>query len=1010
MPAAEMAGRSIFDFMHPEDRAIARAEMRRQVQSDAASAVIEVRKRHRDGYYIWMEVKLKAAVDPVTDMKDGVLAVSRDISRERQAREALGRSEARFLSLTRLSSDWYWETDEHDCFTFFSEGLQRMSAIAPEYLLGKSRGELAMDPEDVSLQAYRDSVARRQPFRNLVFAANFPPDGQWHCFHISGEPVYADGVFQGYRGVGTGITADKEISLKLEQLAQENRALIEHSPDMLMLIDGTGTIIRVTGPIQRVIGYEPGEVIGRPYLEFVTANTREATLDAVAVILAGNTDIPEFENCWVRKDGGIVHLSWAVRRLAEQGLTYVSARDVTERHQARVALYQANERLSTILDSIGDAFFAVDRNWRITYANSKSMAFASGKPRAMVGEILWEAVPELLASPVFSYYQQAMQTRENVFFDAYYAPTDTWIEARVFAHEDGLSVFFHDIGERRNAERAVRESEQRFREMIEITPAGYVATDASGIVRDVNPAMCELTGCAREEFIGRDILHFLPACPMDGALRIKGGASTAQAKETVLLHKSGHPVYVLLNLSIRRDAQGNALSMTAFVTDITERKKTESQLERLATHDSLTGLPNRALINQRLQAMLDAARPEDSIAVMFIDLDRFKEVNDSMGHAPGDVLLGQVALRLQTSMRPGDIVARLGGDEFVVAAYCSEGRESAAAIAGKLLATLSSPFDIEGNEVFVSASIGISMFAEDGNTKEILFQNADVAMYKAKSGGRNGYRFFEAEMSVEAKSRMVLEHALRRALERGEFELEYQPRVNLKTMAVVGMEALIRWNHPQLGRIPPMKFIPIAEDRGLIEPIGQWVLEEACRQTARLGVMFRRRLHVSVNMSARQLKCVNLAEQVENALKEAGLPGDLLELELTESALIDDMDASVDVLKKLKTLRILLSIDDFGTGYSGLSYLRRFPVDILKLDRSFVRQQSGEASSAEFIKAFVGMSHALRMSVVAEGIETPETLQLLRDAACDEGQGYLFAKPLSLGELEAFLSRLPVID
>ena len=331
-----------------------------------------------------------------------------------------------------------------------------------------------------------------------------------------------------------------------------------------------------------------------------------------------------------------------------------------------------------------------------------------------------------------------------------------------------------------------------------------------------------------------------------------------------------------------------------------------------------------------------------------------------------------------------------------------------AALAEKLLAALATPFDIAGQEVYVGASIGISMFPQDGRTRELLFQNADTALYRAKAAGRNGYRFFEAEMSVEVKTRVKLETSLRRALERREFELHYQPRLDLKSMAVVGAEALIRWNHPTLGRVPPLQFIPLAEERGLIESIGQWVLEEACFQARRWMDEFGHSLRVSVNLSARQLKSENLVAQVECILGKTRLPPCLLELELTETALVDDLEVSANVLRKLKDLGISLAVDDFGTGYSALAYLRLFPLDILKLDRSFVRPQGTGANHFKFIKAFVDLAHALNLSVVAEGVETNENLDFLKEVACDEVQGYLFAQPLPLKEFEIFLAGLPV--
>ena len=328
-------------------------------------------------------------------------------------------------------------------------------------------------------------------------------------------------------------------------------------------------------------------------------------------------------------------------------------------------------------------------------------------------------------------------------------------------------------------------------------------------------------------------------------------------------------------------------------------------------------------------------------------------------------------------------------------------------IAEKLLATLAAPIDIGHQEVIIGASIGISMFPDHARTKELLFQSADTAMYRAKAAGRNGYRFFEAEMTVEARTRMTLELSLRHALARREFELHYQPRIDLRAMSIVGMEALIRWNHPELGLVSPMQFIPIAEETGLIEGIGQWVLQEACLQNQRLMDKFGRALCVSVNMSARQLKCRAIVDQVAAALALAGLKPGLLELELTESALIENIEHTARLLKELKGLGVRIAVDDFGTGYSGLAYLRRFQLDVLKLDRSFVHQQDEDDQNFEFIKAFVDMAHALKLSVVAEGVETSETLQFLRKAACDEAQGYFLAKPLALAEFEAYLSRLP---
>jgi EAL domain-containing protein (putative c-di-GMP-specific phosphodiesterase class I) len=353
-------------------------------------------------------------------------------------------------------------------------------------------------------------------------------------------------------------------------------------------------------------------------------------------------------------------------------------------------------------------------------------------------------------------------------------------------------------------------------------------------------------------------------------------------------------------------------------------------------------------------------------------------------------------------MRPGDVVARLGGDEFVVAAHCT-GRDAAAGIAQRLLKTLTVPFYIDGLEMCVGASIGISLSGQDGATADLLFQNADTAMYKAKALGESSYQFFEPEMSVEARRRLQIEAALRRALELGQFELHYQPRIDVRTLRLRGVEVLLRWKHPDLGRVSPLEFIPIAEERGHIEAIGRWVLQEACRVGKRLGDKYGTTLHVSVNVSARQLRTASLVAEVEEALRESGFPARALELELTESALIEDTEQSVDVLRRLKRLGVKLALDDFGTGYSSLSYLKRFPVDVLKLDRSFFLEQSLDANGDQFVAALVHMAHALGLKVVAEGIETEDVMETLRGCRCDEAQGYLFARPMALADFDKFL-------
>lgn len=933
----------------------------------------------------------------------GTVMTLRDNTLEQQLRNELDREEKRYRSLMRLSSDWYWETDQDGRFTYVSDGVRERLGFEPEHFLGKANADIATDADHPGLREYLSRVASREVFRDIRFPVKNDQGGQRHI-DISGEPIFEENAFKGYRGVGRDVTEKMALAESVARLAAENRSLVEHSLDIIALFDEDGRFLRVNKAIRDILGYSQEEVLGRRYEEFVVAaNSSYAQIPGRRQRISKNT-IRDFESCWVRKDGGIVHLSWTAQWSDDRRHVYATARDVTERHQAREALRRSNDRLAGVLESIGDGFFSVDPGWHITFANHKAAEFFGHTPETLIGKLLQEAMPELHSSPVYRHFQQAMETREQAFFEAYHDSASAWIEVRVYPHDEGLSVFYSDVTARHIAQAAVTDSERRLREIIDMTPAGHFRTDASAVFIEVNPAFCALSGYDERELVGHSVMALFAGSPSNGAFFSKSAITSVRGAESAIRHKKGHLVPVLVNVNIQRDPQGNSVALIAFVTDVTKLKQAESRFEQLATHDTLTGLPNRMQLNERMQQILDSAPRQEFNAVMFIDLDRFKEVNDSMGHKAGDILLCEVARRLKDGMRPGDIVARLGGDEFVVVAHCASGTDSAARIAEKLLSSLSAPIDIEGQEVFVGGSIGISMYPQDGQTRELLFQNADTAMYRAKAAGRNCYRFFNEEMSVDAKNRMTLENALYRALERREFELHYQPQFNLSTLEITGVEALIRWNHPQLGRLSPAQFIPVAEERGLIAAIGQWVLEEACLQTQRLIKKSGRPLRVAVNLSPVQLKTGNIVDQIEATLKKVGFPPQLLEIELPEPALAKDSDRSKAILESLASLGIRMIVDDFGTGHSGLASLRYFPIDSIKLDQSFVMQEVDDGVDAvTFLKAVTDLAHALNLTVVAEGVETERTLHLLRRVACDAAQGYLLARPMPMDELAALL-------
>jgi diguanylate cyclase (GGDEF)-like protein len=456
---------------------------------------------------------------------------------------------------------------------------------------------------------------------------------------------------------------------------------------------------------------------------------------------------------------------------------------------------------------------------------------------------------------------------------------------------------------------------------------------------------------------------------------------------------------VTLTLSV---IDSRMISRTAGMAASLQRANDE--LQRIALHDPLTKLPNRVLLEDRIeQAIAHAERSKVNCAVLFVDLDRFKVVNDSLGHFVGDELLRGVASRLQGLVRGEDTVSRMGGDEFVLLLREVEGTPDALDVASKALAALREPFRVHQQELYVTPSIGIAIYPEHGNTAQMLITRADAAMYNVKKGGRNDVRVFATEMSTFFPERLMLENDLRRALERHEFELHYQPKVELADGSVVGMEALVRWRHPRKGLVSPDQFIPLAEESGLIVPIGRWVIEEACRQNKAWQDSGMPHLRVAVNISGLQFRQKDLLESIGYALGSSGLAPECLEVEITESVVMQNASDAIVTLERLSAMGVHVSIDDFGTGYSSLSYLKRFPIDKLKIDRSFIRDVSSDMEDAAIVRATIGLAHNLRLRVVAEGVETAEQLEFLRALGCDEYQGYYKSKPVAPAEFERVL-------
>jgi diguanylate cyclase (GGDEF)-like protein/PAS domain S-box-containing protein len=515
----------------------------------------------------------------------------------------------------------------------------------------------------------------------------------------------------------------------------------------------------------------------------------------------------------------------------------------------------------------------------------------------------------------------------------------------------------------------------------------------------VNPAFERITGYSANEVIGREgrfLVRDDLAQPDLEEIRV---ALREKREGQALLRnyrKDGTQFWNELHIAPVKDSSGLATThFVSVINDVSERVNYQKELEYQATHDSLTGLANRNLLNDRItQAIAWAKRQKLTVGVMLLDLDHFKLVNDASGHGAGDQMLKQVAQRLSSCIRDTDTVARLGGDEFVIVLTDLPETGDVDLIAEKVLGSLARPFDIDGQDVFVTASVGISMYPRDGDHGEILLRYADMAMYRVKEHGRNSVRQFMPEMGVTAISRMNMEGSMRRGLERGEFKLHYQPKIELSTQRIVGVEALVRWQHPQIGLIHPIEFIPLAEESGLILPLGEWVLAEACRQQVAWKDQGLGGLRVAINMSPRQFRQEDLAERVAAVFAQTGADPACVTLELTETMVMQDVNSTLVALRTLKNLGLTISLDDFGTGYSSLSYLRRFPIDELKIDKSFINDIHENADDAAIASAIIAMAISLGLSVVAEGVERKEQADLLMKMGCLQVQGYYFGRPM----------------
>ena len=807
--------------------------------------------------------------------------------------------------------------------------------------------------------------------------------------------------------------------IDLSRFAPSYGEILTRAFDAIIVIDESSRIVGFNQGAEQVFGQRRDDVLGKSLDLLIPVQYLEQHKARVAQFLKSTGSLKPMSGGLravkgIRRDGSEFQLEAIIvktdvddqrpRQLA------VFMRDITQRQYIERALEASERHFASLLKASPVGVFETDAEGRCTFVNERWCQMTGLNAYRNLGQGWLRAVHQEERDAVADAWQQAVKHRQPFNREIRFKAADgriTWVYAQAVIMEDfdnqhlGYMGSITDISERKVAEQALRQSEEEYRRIVETTQEGVWVIDDKNITTLVNNRMAQMLGYSRDEMVGMSLFDFMDeegkAITSSNVERRRAGI--AEQHEFKFLSKDGAEVWTQVATDPYFDGAGNYTGALAMVTDITERKANEARIEYLAHHDSLTGLPNRVLLRDRvIHAIADAEREQTKVAIMFLDLDHFKLVNDSLGHLMGDKLLLAVSERLRRCMRESDTVCRLGGDEFVVLVPHVHDAFPLESLPEKILSRLAESFEIDAHVLNTSFSIGISLYPNDGRDFETLLSKADTALYHAKQSGRNMYRFFTHAMNVQVMERLALENGLRQALKNGDLKLYYQPQCNLLTGKIIGAEALLRWPNPQRGFVSPKQIIPIAEDSGLILDIGEWVMRKACEQAQAWQASGVDEISVAVNLSGLQFKRGNLVEVVNRVIRQSGIRPDRLELEITESILIHESEGVVETVHRLKALGVRLSMDDFGTGYSSLGYLKRFALDKLKIDQSFINGLPSDPHSVAIVRAIIQMCRSLHLKTVAEGVENDGQYAVLSNYGCDAVQGYYVSRPLPSNE------------
>jgi diguanylate cyclase (GGDEF)-like protein/PAS domain S-box-containing protein len=822
-------------------------------------------------------------------------------------------------------------------------------------------------------------------------------------------------------------------ALEKSECAEKYRSLVENIREVIYELDSQGVVLYISPAIRDILGYDTAEIIGKNFIEFAHKDDLNGRAEWFSELRKGVESPSEYRV--INKSG---ELRWALtktRPIMEDGL-FKGARgiliDVTDQRRVAEALQESEELFRSYLEYAPDGVYMSDMKGNFLYGNLKCEEIIGYRREELIGKNFLELniLPEKSLNKAAQLLQASLEGKstgpdeiELINKEGRLIPVEIKTSVVQRMGQGIILAFVRDITDRKRAEEALRLSEERFKRIFDEGPFGMVLANPDYTIIAVNKMFCELLGYTEQELAGQNLINLTyeedKQKSRESSGQLFAGGISVFRLEKRYVRKDGGIVWAHLTIAPIHGSDGHVLYTVAIIEDLTEGRRTAEKIHLLNYYDSLTGLPNRIFHKELIKrSIAHAQRHKEIFALIYIGLDNFQRINDTLGHDSGDILLKAVADRLTNSLRKSDyvarsdehetvnIVSRAGGDEFIVLVHDLNHAQDAATASRRLLGEISAPYDLDGREVFITISIGIALYPDDGTEVDDLLKNAEKAMRHTKSEGKNNYHFYSSAMHSSILELLTLENELHKALERNELVLYYQPQVNAATRMVTGMEALIRWRHPDKGLIPPMRFIPLAETSGLIIPIGEFVIRTACKQIKTWQESGYKQMKIALNVSGRQFDQQNLIEIIQEALLSTMISPRCLEVEITESTIMRNPEKTILILNELKVMGIRISIDDFGTGYSSLSYLKRLPVlDFLKIDRSFVMGLASDPRDQAIVRAIIAMAHSLKLKTIAEGVETEEQLSFLLEHGCDEIQGYLFSRPLPAEEIPGILAK-----